>query len=93
MLAMLDARHDLHLGSGIALQLVSDQHARHVGQALEELAKESFGCLPVPPTLHQDINGMAVLIDRAPEVMVRALNRQHDLIEMPFIPALRLASA
>ena len=28
---------------------------------------------------------MAVLIDRAPEAMVLTLDRQHDLVEMPFV--------
>ena len=36
---------------------------------------------------------MTVLIDRAPQVMMLALDGQHHLIEMPFVSALRLAPA
>ena len=36
---------------------------------------------------------MAVLIDGAPEVMMFALDRQCDLVKMPFVAAPRLTSA
>ena len=90
---MLDARHDLSLGRRIALQLVRDQNPWRISQALEELTKEPFGCLPIAPTLHQDVECMAVLIDSAPEVMMLALDREYDLIEMPFVAALGGTSA
>ena len=74
MLAMLDARHDLDLSSGITLQFVRDQNPWRIAQALEKLAKEPFGCLPVAPALDENVQGMTVLIDSAPEVMVLALD-------------------
>jgi hypothetical protein len=37
----------------------------------------------VPPALHQDIEDMAVLIDRPPEVVPLTTNREKDLIQMP----------
>ena len=42
----------------------------------------------VPPALHQDIEDMAVLIDRPPEVVPLTPNRQKDLIQMPLITSL-----
>jgi hypothetical protein len=38
VLAMLDPRHDLALGRGVALQLVGDQHTRGSTLLPEELA-------------------------------------------------------
>lgn len=52
---MLNARHDLNLGSGVALQFVGDQNSRCVAHAIEKLAKEPFGYLPIAPALHQDV--------------------------------------
>lgn len=74
VLAMLDTRHDLLLRRSIALQLVGDQHPWCVTQALEELAQKTLCCLPVTPTLDQDIEHLTVLIDCTPEVMVLALD-------------------
>ena len=36
---------------------------------------------------------MAILIDCAPEIMVLVLDRQHNLVEMPFIAPSWLTSA
>jgi hypothetical protein len=35
---------------------------------------------------------MAILIDSTPEVMVVPLDREHDLVKMPFVATLRLTS-
>src|SRR5437762_11072629 len=43
MLPMLHPGHDLPLGSGVALQLVSDKHTRCAPLLLEELAGQAFG--------------------------------------------------
>lgn len=93
VLAMLDTRDDLRFCCGIALQLIGDQHPWCVTQALEELAEKAFCCLPVAPTLHQDIEHMTVLIDCTPEIVVLALDCEDHLVEMPFVPALRLTPA
>lgn len=92
VLPMLHARHDVNLGSGVALQFVRDQDPWRIPQALEELTEKPFGCLPVAPALHQDVEGMAILIDSSPEVLVLALDRQYDFVEMPFVAAPRLTS-
>ena len=73
MLAMYHARQDLALRRTIALQLVRDDHTGHVLQALEQLAKELFRGLRMPPTLHQDIQDVVVLIDGPPQVMALRL--------------------
>jgi hypothetical protein len=40
---VLHRRHELAVGDLVAAQLVGDQHARHVPQALEQLTEESLG--------------------------------------------------
>ena len=73
-LVMLDTRHDLHLRCGVPRQLVGDQHPWGVTQALEELAEKAFRRLPVTPTLHEDIEHMAILVDWTPKVLAPALD-------------------
>jgi hypothetical protein len=90
---MLNARHDQNLGSGITLELVSNQNPWRIAQTLEQLAEESFGRLSTAVPLHEDIQDMSVLIDCALEVMVLALGRQHHLVEVPFVSPSWLTSA
>ena len=49
MLPGVEHRQHLALGGPIALQFIGDEDARHVGQPLEELAKELLCGLPGPP--------------------------------------------
>ncbi|MEA2771428.1 MAG: hypothetical protein QOD93_4390, partial [Acetobacteraceae bacterium] len=51
---MLDARHDLTLGSGAAAQLAGDQHPRRSPLLLQKLAEQAFGGLLVAPTLRSN---------------------------------------
>src|SRR5271166_5001227 len=85
VLAMLDAGHDLPLGRGIAAQLVGDQHPRRSPLLLQKLAQQAFGSLLVAPALHEDIENKALLVDRAPEPVLRASGGDDDLIEVPFV--------
>jgi hypothetical protein len=63
MLAVLHARQDFPLGRAIAFELIRDDHPWHVGQALEQLAEELLRGLLIPPTLHQNFQHVAILID------------------------------
>src|SRR5271166_5714028 len=85
VLAMLDAGRDLPLGRGIAAQLVSDQHPRRSPLLLQRLAQQAFGGLLVAPALHEDIENKALLVDRAPEPVLRAGGDDNDLVEAPFV--------
>jgi hypothetical protein len=86
-LAMLDARHDVPLGSRVAAQLIGDQHTRRLALLLQQLALQALGCLLVTPALNQDIENETLLVDRAPEPVLFAGDGQHDFIEMPFVTA------
>jgi hypothetical protein len=92
VLAVLDARHDLPLGCGVAAQLVGDQHTRRAALLLHELAEQAFGGFLVAPALDQDIENEAFLVDRAPEPVLLAGDGNDNLVEVPFVAAARGAS-
>src|SRR5215831_10705526 len=88
-LAMLDPWENLALGRTIALQLVGNDDAGNICEALEELAKKLLGGLLIAPALDQNVEHMIVLVDSAPQVMALAIHRQEDLVQMPFVARLR----
>jgi hypothetical protein len=57
-----DTGQEFPLRCAIAFELVGDDHPWYVGQALEQLPKNFLAGILVSPTLHQDIEDMAVLI-------------------------------
>src|SRR5207248_87576 len=85
VLPMLDRGHDLPLGSGVALQLVGDEHTRGSTLLLEELTEQALGGLLVAPALDQNIENEAVLVDGAPEPMLLPGEADNNLIEVPFV--------
>src|SRR5437868_6913407 len=68
-LPMFYPRQDLPFGRAVALELIGDDDAGHVLQALEQLAEKLLGCFFVPTALHQDIEDVIVLVDSAPQIM------------------------
>jgi hypothetical protein len=92
VLARFDPRTELALGGSVALEVVGHEHARHVGQSLEQLAEELLGRFLIPAALHQDIPHGPVLIHRPPEVLTLALNRQKPLLHLPLVPRPRPAA-
>ena len=89
VLAMLDARHDLPLGGGVAFQLVGDQHTRRSPLLLQKLAEQAFGGLLVAPALDEDVENKAFLVNGAPEPMLLAGDGDDDLVKVPFVAAAR----
>jgi hypothetical protein len=83
VLTMLNAGHDLLFGGSVAFEFVRDQHARHVTKPLEQFAKEALRRLPVASALRENIKRGAVLVHRSPQVMMLALDGQHDLLSRP----------
>src|SRR5258708_39135049 len=90
---MLDPGHNLPLGSGVALQLVRDEHTRGATLLLEELAEQALGGLLVAPALDENIENEAVLVDGTPEPMLFPGEADDDLIEVPFVATARRAPA
>ena len=67
--AMGHPRQKLAASDLIAGQLVSDNHPRHLSQALEQLTEKPLGRRRVAARLHQNVEHVAVPVDRAPQVM------------------------
>ena len=85
VLSMLDPWHDLPLGSGVASQLVGDEHTRGSTLLLEEFAEQALGGPLVTPALDQNIENEAVLVDGTPEPMLLSGDADDDLIKVPFV--------
>ena len=85
VLTMFHPWQDLALGGSVALELLGNDHARDVGQSLEELAEKPLCRLLISATLNQNIQYIPVLIDCPPEIVMRAFDGEKHLIEVPFI--------
>jgi hypothetical protein len=83
VLPMLDPGHDLPLGSGVAPQLVGDEHTRCSTLPLEEFAEQAFGGLLVAASLDENIENEAVLVDGTPEPMLLPGEADDDLASRP----------
>src|SRR6476660_2173220 len=83
--AMGHRRQYLAVSDLIAGQLVGHQHARHVAQALEQLAEKPCSRHRVAARLHEDVEHVAVLVDRAPQIMSGAVDLHEHLVEVPFV--------
>ena len=62
-----DVDHGWHHGPTsrrIAAQLVRDQTSRYRSLALQQLPEEARGGTPIAPGLHEDVDHVAVLVDR-----------------------------
>lgn len=66
MLAVLNTGHDFPLCCSVTGQLVGNDDPWYVLQAFEQLAEEFLGYILVATALHQDIQHMAILINRPP---------------------------
>ena len=91
VLPMFDTGQDFRLSRSVAFELVRHQDTWNVTQALEQFGEKPPGRLLVASALHQHIQRVPCLIDRPPQVMVLALDRQHDLVQMPFVSTPGLA--
>jgi hypothetical protein len=67
-LTMFHAGQDLTLRRAVALQLIGDDDARHIGEAPEQLAKALLRGLFVAPPLDENVQDVVVLIHRPPQV-------------------------
>ena len=65
---MLHRRHELAVRHLVAGELVGDDHRGHVPQALEQSAEKLLCGHRVSARLDQNVEHVAVLVDRAPQV-------------------------
>ncbi len=66
---VLDGRHDLSVGGVITTEFVRKEPMWFFTLAFQQAAKEAFRSLFVASALHQNINGVAILIDGTPKVV------------------------
>src|SRR6476659_6122816 len=83
--AMLHRRHELAVRHLVAGELVSDDHPGHLPQALEQSAEELLCGPRVSARLDQNVEHVAVLVDRAPQVPLCAVDLDEHLIQVPFV--------
>ena len=93
VLAVLHTRQQRLFGCSIARQFIGDQYTRDILTAFQELAKELLRSCFIPSALNQNIENIAILVDRSPEIVQSAIDFEEDFIKMPFVTCLRPASA
>jgi hypothetical protein len=86
---MLHAGQDFTCGRTITPEFTGKNHSRNVLQPFKKFAEKSLGGLCVASALHQDIKHVAVLIHCSPYRVLLTANRQHDLVQMPFVTTTR----
>ncbi len=60
----------------VASQLVGDQPPGLASLTFQQLAEEAFSRTPIAARLEQDVDHVAVLIDRTPEILPPPLDGQ-----------------
>ena len=87
---MLDVWHDCSMSGVIAFQFVGVEPAGLAPLPFDQATKEADRGLLIVSSLHQDINGVPILIDRTPQILMLPVNGDDDFIEMPGIAQLAL---
>src|ERR1700761_9645027 len=93
VLAVLNPRQDVLLGSGVAGQLIRDHDAVRAHLLLEQFAQEPLSRRFVASALNQDVEDEPVLIDGPPEPVLHPGNFYHNLIKVPFVAGPRQPTA
>ena len=76
----------------VAAQLVGHEPHGFLSLTLQQSAKESPRCTPVPTGLYEDVDQVTVLIHRAPEILALTVDRHEDFVQEPRISESTLAS-
>jgi hypothetical protein len=93
-LSMLDIGQQASLRHTITSQLVGDDNARHILQALQRALEEPLGGFPITPLLDPNIEEDTILIHGAPQIMLNAaLDPDKHLIEVPLVARLGMTAA
>ena len=67
----------------VAAQLVGHEPHGFLSLTLQQSAKESPRCSPVPTGLYEDVDQVTVLIHRAPEILALTVDRHEDFVQAP----------
>src|SRR5258707_9532297 len=90
-LLMVAGKPKMPDGSAVGAQLVSRYLFRREALLAEQLAHESDGCALVTSALNQDLEDLALMIDRAPQIHMLAGDPDDHFVEMPAITWSRTA--
>ena len=82
VLPVLNQRHPRALGRAITRQLVGDHDPKCPALLLKQLVHQALGGVHVAPALHQDVQHRPGLVNRAPQPVLHARDRQYDFIEV-----------
>ena len=74
---------DFGLCRAVRAQLVGNQHIRREASFLEQLAHQFHCCGFIASSLHEQVEDLAFVVNRAPEPELLASNRYGHLVEMP----------
>ena len=77
---MLDRGHHGSVRGTVAAKLVGDQPSRLAPLPLHQLAEEPLGSAGVAPSLDQNVDHVAILIYRTPEVVALPADRHEYFI-------------
>ena len=76
----------------VAAQLVGHEPHGFLSLTLQQSAKETPRCTPVPTGLYEDVDQVTVLIHRAPEILALTVDRDEDFVQEPRISKSTLSS-
>ena len=79
---MHDRRHDDSVRGAVAPKPIGDEAACDAAGPLEQESKEPGGCVAVPAGLEQDVDHIAVLVDRTPEVLALPANGHEEFVQV-----------
>ena len=85
MVDVIHRGHDRTMSCIIALEFVGHQPPGFSPLAFDEKAEKPFSRALLGTALHEDINDITILIDRSPEILSLALNRDKDFVDVPGI--------
>jgi hypothetical protein len=88
-LTLVHPGQDRTLCRAVALQLLGDEDAGPIGEALEQRAQDLWGGMRVAPTLPATVQDGVVLIPRAPQGMALTGDGQKDGLQVPWVARLR----
>ena len=85
--AVLDVWHDLAPSGRVGAKLIGDHAPGWAALFLQEAGQQAFRRFGVAAALEDFIEHIAILINRPPEPVFLARDRDHDLIQVPDVTA------
>jgi hypothetical protein len=82
-LVVASRQSDFGLCRAVRAQLVGHQHIGREALFLEQLPHQFHSCSLITPSLHEQVENLAFVVNRAPESELPPRNRYGHLIEMP----------